>query len=34
MYDFEVLKEHANNIRKNIVNTVTEAKSGHSCIIG
>ena len=29
MYDFEVLKEHANNIRKNIVKTVTEAKSGH-----
>ena len=29
MYDFEVLKEHANKIRKNIVKTVTEAKSGH-----
>lgn len=29
MYDIEVLKGHANNIRKNIVKTVTEAKSGH-----
>lgn len=29
MYDIEVLKGHANNIRKNIVKTVTESKSGH-----
>lgn len=29
MYDIEVLKGHANHIRKNIVKTVTEAKSGH-----
>lgn len=29
MYDIEVLKGHANNIRKNIVKTVTGAKSGH-----
>lgn len=29
MYDMEVLKAHANNIRKNIVRTVTESKSGH-----
>ena len=29
MYDIEVLKGHANHIRKNIVKTVTESKSGH-----
>ena len=29
MYDIKVLKGHANNIRKNLVKTVTEAKSGH-----
>ena len=29
MYQLEDLKGKANNIRKNIVKTVTEAKSGH-----
>lgn len=29
MYDINVLKGHANNIRKNIVKTVTGANSGH-----
>ena len=29
MVELEILKEHANNIRKNILKTVTEAKSGH-----
>ena len=29
MVELEILKENANNIRKNILKTVTEAKSGH-----
>lgn len=29
MYNIDALKKHANNIRKNIVKTITEAKSGH-----
>lgn len=29
MYEIEILKGHTNNIRKNIVKMVTEAKSGH-----
>ena len=29
MSEIEILKKHTNNMRKNIIKMVTEAKSGH-----